>query len=434
MLFSGHNSLRSVVRKGCAPLLLAALALAAPACTNEKPAASGSERQAGKLRVLFLGNSFTYYHNLPRMVEEFGASAGTKIETRMIAPGGATLADHLANRQVREAIRTGHWDYVVLQEQSRLGAVYLVNGEFRVANAEAFFAAARGLVAEIRKAGATTVLFHTWPQREAHDSDRAMLDYAYTHLTSELRVLRAPVGPAWQKARAEVRGASLYAEDGAHPSRSGSYLAAAVIYATLTGASPVGGPARITGAPVDANSGVVAAGNVDVLVDLPSRFAGELQRIAWGERQKLALISSYPDLPAPPPPKPPPMPAGGRRPAPAELSGRWLGSLRLYPQQAIFELWLAEKEGQPGEWSAALELRFTGGDQEKVTHELEQLEITDTGVTFVDPTGPNGGTVRYRAVFLTGRGGGQRLAGVAEATVKGAAVYAIGTFELKRIE
>ncbi len=412
------------------------LALTLLSCASEKPAATSSTSEAsdGALRVLFLGNSYTYYNNLPRLVEEFATAAGGRqIETRMIAPGGASLADHLENKRTLEAIRTGRWDFVVLQEQSHLGAVYLVNGEPRVGNAEAFFAAARGLDAEIRKAGATTVLYHTWPRRDATDSDRAMLDYAYPHLTRQLKVLRAPVGPAWMKARAELRGASLYDEDGAHPSRTGSYLAAGVIFATLTGENPVGGPAKISGAPVNPDSGAIAEGNTAVLVDLPARFAGDLQRIAWEESQKLRLLSSYPDLPAPPPLALPQVPAGGRRPAPAEVAGRWLGSLRLYPQASTCELWIAEKENKPGEWTAAIEIRFTGGNQEHLTHELEQFAITDTGITFVDPLGPNGGIVRYRGAFLPDPRAGERLTGVAEIIVERAPIYAIGTFDLKRI-
>lgn len=413
------------------------LAGATASCTGAPPASQPTAASSGALRVLFLGNSYTYYNNLPRLVEAFAiAGGGRKIETRMIAPGGASLADHLANRNTLAAIRTGRWDYVVLQEQSQLGAVYLVNGEPRVGNAEAFFTSARALEAEIRKAGATPILFHTWPRRDAPDSDRAMLDYAYAHLARELKVLRAPVGPAWQQARAELRGASLYADDGSHPSTAGSYLTAAVVYATLTGESPVGGPAKISGAPVNPENGAVATGSTAGLVDLPARFAGDLQRIAWDQTQKLLALSSYPDLPKPPPLALPQVPTGGRRPALADLTGRWIGSLRLYPHPATLELWIAEKKDQPGQWTAAIEIRFTGGNQEDLTHELEQFEITDTGITFVDPQGPNSGIVHYRAAFFPGAGGSPadaRLRGVAEATVEGAPIYAIGFFELKRI-
>ncbi|MGH9816665.1 MAG: hypothetical protein ACRD6I_11355, partial [Candidatus Acidiferrales bacterium] len=351
------------------------LALAAIACSGEKPAPMPQPRQGDALRVLFLGNSYTYYDNLPRLVEEFAATSGRKIEARMIAPGGASLADHAANAKTLEAIRSGGWDFVVLQEQSALGAVYLVNGEARVANPEAFFAAARKLDGEVRRAGAKTVFYHTWPQREAPDSDRAMVDYAYMRIARELHAIVAPVGLAWQQARAEVGGASLYAEDGSHPSRSGSYLAAAVIAAALTGASPVGGPARISGAPVNPDTGAVGTGGSAVLVDLPARFAGELQRIAWQNHEKLAAAGGALDLPAPPALALPQMPAGGTRPAPEQISGRWLGSLALYPQPATLEIWLAQRDDKPSEsrdsagaaWKTAMQIRFAGGQPDDIT-------------------------------------------------------------------
>ena len=412
------------------------LALAAIACSGDKPAPMPLSHQGDVLRVLFLGNSYTYYNNLPRLVEELAAAAGKKVETRMIAPGGASLADHAATAKTVEAIRSGGWDFVVLQEQSALGAVYLVNGEARVANPEAFFAAARRLDAEIRKAGAKTILFHTWPQREAPESDRAMLDYAYMRIARELGAAVAPVGLAWRQARAEVGGASLYAEDGSHPSRTGSYLAAAVIAATLTGASPAGGPARISGAPVNPDTGAVATGSSAVLVDLPARFAGELQRIAWQNHEKLAAVDGALDLPAPPALAQPQMPAGGRRPTPEQITGRWLGSLALYPQPATLEIWLMQREAQPGEsgnvaraeWKTAMQVRFAGGRPEDITAELEQVQITDYGLTFVNPSGPNGGIVKFRAAFF-----GDRLAGIAEIIVEGEPIYGIGKFDLKAV-
>ncbi len=428
---ASHRQFRSLLAVSAASLLL----LAMVACSSEKPA-QPPERAGDALRVLFLGNTYTSYNNLPRLVEELAAAAGKKIETRMIAPGGAALADHAANAQTLAAIRSGGWDFVVLQEQSALGAVFLVNGEARVANPEAFFAAARKLDAEIRKAGAKTVFYHTWPQREAPDSDRAMLDYAYMHIARERGAAMAPVGLAWQQARAEVGGASLFGEDGSHPSRTGSYLAAAVIAATLTGASPAGGPARISGAPVNPDTGAVAAGGSAVLVDLPVRFAGELQRIAWQNHENVAAAGGALDLPAPAALALPQMPAGGTRPTPEQISGRWLGSLALYPQLATLEIWFAQREAKPGEsgdaaraeWKTAMQVRFAGGRPDDITAELDQVQITDYGFDFVNPSGPNGGIVKFRAAFL-----GDRLAGVAEIIVEGEPIYGIGTFDLKRV-
>jgi len=45
------------------------------------------------LRILFVGNSYTYFNNLPQMLSGLAASAKPPqtIETEMITVGGATL-------------------------------------------------------------------------------------------------------------------------------------------------------------------------------------------------------------------------------------------------------------------------------------------------------------------------------------------------------
>jgi hypothetical protein len=397
------------------------------ACSSEKPAAQTQPRTDGVLRVLFLGSSYTYYNHLPRLVEEFATASGKEIETRMIAPGGATLADHLENRRTLDAIRTGRWDFVVLQEQSMLGAVYLVNGTPLVANPDAFFRSARALDAEIRKAGAKTVFYHTWPRRDAPDSDRAMLDFAYMHIARELGATVAPVGLAWQRVRGESPAADLYAADGSHPSRAGSYLVAAVLARTLLGAIPDSAPVRVSGPPVDPDSGAVDADRTVVLVDLPARFAGELQRAARRAGDELAAAGGYLDRKRPPPPEHPVVPAG-RAVQAQDVLGRWIGSLHVYPRPGTLELRVAQDPGRPGEWKAALQVRFPVGTPEQITEEVEQFRLTGDGVSFVNPNGPNGGIVRFRAAYL-----GNTLAGVAEILVEDQPIYGIGRFEIKRI-
>ena len=46
---------------------------------------------AAPVRVLFIGNSYTYYHSMPRMVEELAQAAGQEVETRAFTRGGSTL-------------------------------------------------------------------------------------------------------------------------------------------------------------------------------------------------------------------------------------------------------------------------------------------------------------------------------------------------------
>ena len=71
------------------------------------------------LRVLFIGNSYTFFNRLPWQVQSLASSCGKKISVRQVANPGWYLRQHAANTQTLEAIREGGWDYMVMQEQSK---------------------------------------------------------------------------------------------------------------------------------------------------------------------------------------------------------------------------------------------------------------------------------------------------------------------------
>ncbi|MGI6573137.1 MAG: hypothetical protein ACOX19_06940 [Fermentimonas sp.] len=60
------------------------------------------------LRVLFVGNSYTYYNNLPQLVSILSEQTGTKLITQKSVVGGAKLSEHwhgLRNLKTKEMIR-----------------------------------------------------------------------------------------------------------------------------------------------------------------------------------------------------------------------------------------------------------------------------------------------------------------------------------------
>ena len=64
------------------------------------------------LRILFLGNSYTYYNALPDMVMTLANSTpGRRLETKSVTRGGATLADLWNLTNALEVLRSGTWDY-----------------------------------------------------------------------------------------------------------------------------------------------------------------------------------------------------------------------------------------------------------------------------------------------------------------------------------
>lgn len=95
----------------------------------------------------------------------------------------------------------------------------------------------------VRKHGATPVLFMTWAYQDRPEMTQQLAD-AYTKVGNDNKALVIPAGLAFADALEKKPDLVLYQKDKRHPSLLGTYLAAATIYAAITGKSPVGGPAR----------------------------------------------------------------------------------------------------------------------------------------------------------------------------------------------
>lgn len=254
-----------------------------PAFAQVKAAAPGQR----ELRVLFIGNSYTWFNNLPHLVTALAESAheARPLRTAMLVGGGFTLRNHWDAGAAVSAIQENSWDYVVLQEQSMLGsAAPAVNGVPRI-DPRLFHDYARRFDAAIKQAGAKTVFFLTWARQDFPEL-QSVLNKAYLSIAKELGDRVAPVGPAWKEAIDARPRLDLHQRDRSHPTPAGSYLAACVFYATLYGESPEGLTAQIE---ADA-SGITDFRLLEAPlggpfplrgVDLSQSDARLLQRIAW---------------------------------------------------------------------------------------------------------------------------------------------------------
>jgi hypothetical protein len=195
------------------------------------------------VRLLFVGNSFTFKNSLPTLVHELAAGdpgAPPIFSVEYAAPGWSL---HQANKDdgLGELLHKVDWDVVVLQEKSWV--LSLPEEQWR----RETYPAARDLRDKISATGARTVLFMTWGYvrgdrwHEPHDTYAAMqgrLVDGYSTLGAELGAQVAPAGLAWAEALRREPSLDLWAGDGQHPGRLGSYLAACVFYATLSGREP----------------------------------------------------------------------------------------------------------------------------------------------------------------------------------------------------
>ena len=217
------------------------------------------------MRVLFIGNSYTSVNNLPGMVQALATAAKEprRFEFAALTPGGWSLQRHVDEEksEAPKKIAEGKWDFVVLQDQSQMPFVYpKVTLDY-----------GSKLGALIKEQKATPLLYLTWA-REHQPENQATITKTYTELSKALDCPIAPVGPAWEAARAQRKELVLYHADNSHPSPAGTYLAACVFYAKIYGKSPEGLPAKLM---------LQTTGKPRLLADVPQEDAAFLQKIAW---------------------------------------------------------------------------------------------------------------------------------------------------------
>ena len=180
--------------------------------------------------MLFVGNSYTYVNDLPKMVAAL-AKAGNQrpLEYDRQTSGEWTFEKHVKDGKAVKKMAAKTWDYVVLQEQS-----------LRPIQEPALMAEfGKRLSAEAQKHGAKTLLYLTWARENTPDTQPA-LTKAYRELAKDTKAAVAPVGEAWRAVLKADPAAGLHAADKSHPTKKGTYLSACVFYATLYGKSPEG--------------------------------------------------------------------------------------------------------------------------------------------------------------------------------------------------
>ena len=242
----------------------------------------------------------------------------------------------------------------MLQDQSRLGEG-LWNGKF-VINAPRLLRWGAGLFdADIRRAGARTVLPQHWA-RNNQGEDQPALDHAFDSVARDVGALLAPVGLAWQHAQKAHPAIELYASDGSHPAPPGSYLLACVLLYTLVpDAAPAELPVTITGHPVS-TAGVADGASQSTLVAISPEHGKALQAVARSVAHEVRKSGGLPKLATAPSPTPMPLPPAGNEPFRADaLAGKWVGHLGFFPSAARFEVTF-RVEGDKCEGDAVIQM------------------------------------------------------------------------------
>lgn len=200
------------------------------------------------MQVLFIGNSFTYFNDMPFTFLNMIKTVDPDARVESLAYGGYTLAQYAdesteVGRLAISKIVSYEWDYVVLQEQSLLPC----------RQPEVFLEAVTKLCGIISQINAKVILYQTWAYQAGSDK-LASTGMTYEEMTDKLKeayqaaadatgALVAPIGEVFSYVTKSDHITHLInRNDNYHPSTSGSYLAACVIYKLITGKSTIGLP------------------------------------------------------------------------------------------------------------------------------------------------------------------------------------------------
>ena len=226
-------------------------------CGAAKPATGETNPQEGSsmlskdktYSVLFVGNSYTFYNDMPTVYfENMAKACGYSVKVTSITKGAYTLEKFADpsdpyGKMVDNALSTpGTYDFVILQEQSMRPALDAV---------DKFYEGTRKLAEKVRQAGAQPVLYATWGRQTGNEklteynmTNESMtwkLAAAYAAIGEELDIPVYHVGLAFHDVyiNSEI---DLYSADGSHPSPTGSYLAAMTLFCGIFGVDPVDAP------------------------------------------------------------------------------------------------------------------------------------------------------------------------------------------------
>lgn len=200
-----------------------------------------------EVKILFLGSSSTYCHDMPQQVSEWlNKSAGWNTKAFLTGRSGTGFHEYLRpgfeaqyglteNQTLLQKIAEEKYDYVVIQQ-----ITYFMGEK----DSTEIIDDTKILCDAIRSAGGIPVFYEMgWRLGPENETGRSMImEEALKNDVS----MYAPCSRAWKTVRAERPGIELHnLPDTDHPGTLGNYLNLCCFYAALTGKSPVGLPESV---------------------------------------------------------------------------------------------------------------------------------------------------------------------------------------------
>lgn len=197
--------------------------------------------------VLFVGNSYTHYNNMPKTFQKIAESKGENVITEMDAKSNHSFSMHANRPELFDHIKERKWDYVVLQGFSR---------ELSFAPSVIDTASAPYLEKILDSIYANNpctkvLLYMTWgyktgiEDREDADTYEKMSEAVrngYKYIARKYGLSIVPVGAVYEELKKYDDGSlfhCLYQDDQQHPTIFGSYAIATTFYSAIFRTAPV---------------------------------------------------------------------------------------------------------------------------------------------------------------------------------------------------
>jgi Domain of unknown function (DUF4886) len=191
-------------------------------------------------KVLILGSSIVSVNDLPEIISEISQSMGKTLILESITMEGSRVADHTKLLKINNLLSSTSWTTVIITPQS----YEVLREDWRNTF---FYPAMDELIEMMGDKSDNLAIFLLWGNREPnawvsyenYEEMQTVIDEISREYASTKSIGLVPVGSAWRKVIEDNIDISLY-RDSIHPSYSGSYLAACVIYSWLYNESTEG--------------------------------------------------------------------------------------------------------------------------------------------------------------------------------------------------
>ena len=182
-------------------------------------------------KILFIGNSFTFYWNLPSQVEKMSIERGINWDITHFTVPSATLKEHSNNPNLKSILESQTFDHVIIQEHS----TNILTGE--QGNPKFYFDQIASLIPDSTQIH----IFSTWmyPSMEElnTNNEEYPIEESIKQIIEGTTTKIIPVGRAFKLFNDKYPQFNLLMEDEKHPNPNGSYLASCIIFSHLSAES-----------------------------------------------------------------------------------------------------------------------------------------------------------------------------------------------------